>query len=164
MKICLALLIFSLNVYSFETHFNPDEVKLVVGVNSEKSFEIQMESPSKLLIDLNHKPQNDDELLKWKSAQLLWFKNYKKLFSVKGADCTSTESEIVLEVDTDLGVGAILGKLDYLCTSSIVGKKLTIALKETYKTIDQVEVTILPLKSKASRVYLKKSIDSILLN
>jgi hypothetical protein len=162
MKILLAVL-FTFNAYSFETHFNKDEVKLVVGVNSSNTFEIQMEAPSKLLLGINHKPQNNDELMRWKSIQTLWFKNYRQLFTIKGLNCSTVESEIELDVDTDLGVGAILGRLVYYCKTSVIGKNLSISLKESFKEINQIELTSLPLKLKASKVYLKNSIDSLVL-
>lgn len=162
MKFLLAIL-FTFNAYSFETHFNKDEVKLVVGVNSNNSFEIQMEAPSQLIFGTNHMPQSSDELSKWKAVQSLWFKSYKKLFTIIGSNCSTVESEIEFEVDEELGVGAVLGRLVYYCPSSVVGKTLTISLKESFKDVNQIEVTSLPLKLEASRFYFQNAKDSLIL-
>jgi hypothetical protein len=122
-----------------------------------------MEAPSQLILGINHKPQTNDELSKWKSVQSLWFKNYKKLFTIIGSYCSTVESEIEFEVDQELGIGAILGRLVYYCPSSVVGKTLTISLKESFKDVNQIEVTSLPLKQKASKFYFKNSKDSLIL-
>lgn len=157
----LIIAFISINAYAFETHFNSDEVKLVVGVNSEKVFEIQMEAPSFLLLGYNNKPDTPNEKLKWDRLQALWFKNNQQLFSVDQNECVSEDISLELEIESQLKVGAILGSIVYKCEFPVDDAKLKISLKDKFKTIKQIELTQLPMKAKATRTYLAKSTEIV---